>query len=101
MYAIDPTGAPNGCRAPTTDWRAFRRLGRGLAVVGLILATIGLLPRIAGADPTWDPSDNATLKTAHQGATNPGFKPGDCPTPPAGAEGDWGWHFVLSGTTSA
>jgi len=92
MDTIDPT--------TTTDWRAFRKLGRGLAVVGLILATIGLMPHGAGADPNWDPADNAFLHEAHKGATNPGFKSGDCPTPPEGAAGDWGWHFVLNGGTT-
>ena len=84
----------------TTNWRSFRRFGRGLAAVGLILAMIGLMPRAAGADPNWDPADNAFLHEAHKGSTNPGFKSGDCPAPPEGAAGDWGWHFVLPGSTS-
>jgi LPXTG-motif cell wall-anchored protein len=84
----------------TTDWRAFRRLGRGLAVVGLVIAAMGLLPQAASAAPNWDPADNAFLHEAHKGSSNPGFKTGDCPARPEGAAGDWGWHFVLPGNTS-
>ena len=48
------------------------------------------------------PLSSAALQSAtvplhqdHVGATNPGFNPGSCPTPPAGKEGWWGWHFVM------
>lgn len=38
------------------------------------------------------------LNPSHVGTTNSGFYPkGDCPTPPAGQEGWWGWHFILPG----
>jgi hypothetical protein len=100
MDTIDPTGTPKGGRATTTDWRAFRRLGRGLAAVGLVLAGIGLVPHAAGAAPNWDPADNAFLKEAHKGSSNPGFKKGDCPAPPEGAAGDWGWHLILPGNST-
>lgn len=101
MDTTDPTGAPKGAQATTTDWRAFRRLGRGFAVIGLVIAAIGMAPHAAGAAPNWDPADNAFLHEAHKGAQNPGFKTGDCPTPPEGAAGDWGWHFILPGSTTA
>ena len=81
----------------TTDWRGFRRLGRGLAAVGIAVLGIGLLPHPASAAPNWDPADNAFLHEAHKGSSNPGFTTGDCPAPPEGAAGDWGWHFVLPG----
>ena len=35
------------------------------------------------------------LHQSHVGATNPGFSVDSCPTPPAGKEGWWGWHFVM------
>ena len=35
------------------------------------------------------------LNTAHEGDTNPGFEVGECPTPPVGQEGWWGWHFIM------
>ena len=35
------------------------------------------------------------LHSSHVGATNPGFQADSCPTPPAGKEGWWGWHFVM------
>lgn len=38
---------------------------------------------------------NATINPAHIGAQNPGFNEGSCPTPPAGQEGWWGWHFIM------
>src|SRR5687767_11441360 len=37
------------------------------------------------------------LNPSHIGATNPGFQTGTCPTPPAGQEGWWGWHFIMPG----
>jgi hypothetical protein len=40
------------------------------------------------------------LNPAHVGATNPGFGVGDCPTPPAGQEGWWGWHFIMPGNNN-
>lgn len=36
----------------------------------------------------------------HIGATNPGFQVGDCPTPPEGQEGWWGWHFIMPGNNN-
>jgi len=44
------------------------------------------------------PLQDGTTVPLHQsqiGATNPGFTAGVCPTPPAGKEGWWGWHFVM------
>ena len=35
------------------------------------------------------------LNPSHVGATNPGFQQDSCPTPPAGQEGWWGWHFIM------
>ena len=35
------------------------------------------------------------LNPSHVGATNPGFSVDSCPTPPAGQEGWWGWHFIM------
>lgn len=35
------------------------------------------------------------LNPAHVGAENPGFGVGSCPTPPAGQEGWFGWHFLM------
>ena len=35
------------------------------------------------------------LNPSHVGATNPGFGVDSCPTPPAGQEGWWGWHFIM------
>ena len=40
-----------------------------------------------------------SLNPAHVGATNPGFSEGSCPTPPAGQEGWWGWHFIAPGNS--
>ena len=40
------------------------------------------------------------LNPAHVGATNPGLQPtraATCPTPPAGQEGWFGWHFIMPG----
>lgn len=39
--------------------------------------------------------ETVPLNPAHVGATNPGFGAGTCPTPPAGQEGWWGWHFIM------
>ncbi|MCC7364585.1 MAG: hypothetical protein IT303_09445 [Dehalococcoidia bacterium] len=39
---------------------------------------------------------NLTINPSHIGATNPGFSHGTCPTPPAGKEGWWGWHFIAT-----
>src|SRR5690606_10440916 len=36
------------------------------------------------------------LNPSHVGTTNSGFGTiGECPTPPAGQEGWWGWHFIM------
>lgn len=35
------------------------------------------------------------LNPDHVGATNPGFQEDTCPTPPAGQEGWFGWHFIM------
>ena len=35
------------------------------------------------------------LNDSHVGATNPGFSVDSCPTPPAGQEGWFGWHFIM------
>ena len=35
------------------------------------------------------------LNDSHVGATNPGFSEDSCPTPPAGQEGWFGWHFIM------
>jgi len=35
------------------------------------------------------------LNPSHVDATNPGFQQDSCPTPPAGQEGWWGWHFIM------
>ncbi len=40
------------------------------------------------------------LNPAHVGATNPGFGTGDCPAPPAGQEGWYGWHFIMPGNNN-
>lgn len=40
------------------------------------------------------------LNPAHVGATNPGFQQDSCPTPPAGQEGWWGWHFIMPGNNN-
>lgn len=38
------------------------------------------------------------LNPAHEGATNSEFpNVGECPTPPEGQEGWWGWHFIMTG----
>lgn len=54
----------------------------------LLLVLIGVTSAFAA---------NATLNPAHIGATNPGFSTGSCPTPPAGQEGWWSWHFIVPG----
>lgn len=40
------------------------------------------------------------LNPSHVGATNPGFGEGTCPTPPAGQENWFGWHFVTTGNSN-
>ena len=40
------------------------------------------------------------LNSDHIGATNPGFQQDTCPTPPAGQEGWWGWHFIMPGNNN-
>src|SRR4029453_15504014 len=40
-------------------------------------------------------SSTVPLHESQIGATNPGFGVDDCPPPPAGQEGWWGWHFVM------
>ena len=41
----------------------------------------------------------AYLKTAHRNSPNPGFSAGDCPTSPDNYQ--YGWHFILKGSTSS
>lgn len=51
-----------------------------------------LLPPLAG----WSVGQQTVLLNKdHVGATNPGFQVGECPTPPEGQEGWWGWHFIM------
>ena len=44
---------------------------------------------------TTSSSGSASLHSPHQGASNPGFTEGDCPSV------GYGWHFVLPGNDSA
>ncbi|MEJ5223757.1 MAG: hypothetical protein WHV44_04820 [Anaerolineales bacterium] len=44
--------------------------------------------------------ETVPLNPAHVGATNPNFGTGTCPTPPAGKEGWWGWHFIMPGNNN-
>lgn len=42
------------------------------------------------------PSYDVDLNPAHKDVTNSEFgTTGTCPTPPAGQEGWWGWHFIM------
>ena len=73
-------------RTNTLRWGMITALFITLA---LALGAVAVLPAGARA--------NATLNPAHVGATNPGFSTGSCPTPPAGQEGWYGWHFIMPG----
>jgi hypothetical protein len=44
--------------------------------------------------------ETVPLNNAHIGATNPGFSTGECPNPPAGQEGWYGWHFIMPGNNN-
>jgi hypothetical protein len=89
----------NGERAAA---RPIRTMGRGLLAGGALCVIAGVvLASGVVAAPNWDPSDNAYLHAQHKGSSNPGFAAsGTCPTPPEGASGDWGWHFVLQGSST-
>ncbi|CAF4473352.1 unnamed protein product [Rotaria socialis] len=43
-------------------------------------------------------TQKAHLNSTHVGSTNPGFQQGDCPVSVNGA---FGWHFVLTGTSTS
>jgi hypothetical protein len=70
-----------------------RRIGGRASI--LAIAPVGAIALMGGGSGGWEP--NAMLHAPHVGATNPGFGQGSCPTPDAGTDGDWGWHFVLPG----
>lgn len=58
-----------------------------LAILGAVAVALSVSQR-ASADTAM------TLNPSHINATNPGFEVGTCPTPPAGQEGWFGWHFI-------
>jgi hypothetical protein len=61
---------------------------------------LALLLMGSGALAATITSVEVSLNPAHMGATNPGFEEGECPTPPAGQEGWWGWHFIMPGNNN-
>jgi len=68
-----------------------------IGAVALVLAMMAsmLLGAVAIA------ADPVPLHSSHVGTTNSGFTPvGTCPTPPAGQEGWWGWHFIMPGNNN-
>ena len=75
----------------------YRRFFGGFTAVAMLTAALVIVLAATGAA---NAATNATLNTAHKGATNPGFEEGECPTPPAGKEGWWGWHFVFQGSNT-
>lgn len=68
-----------------------KRFQTVLSSVTLILALA--LTSISNASALQSPT--VPLHSSHVGATNPGFQQDTCPTPPAGKEGWWGWHFIM------
>jgi hypothetical protein len=71
-----------------------------ILITSVFLALIALIvmSTFAGAAPLNSGALQVVtvpLNPAHVGATNPGFQQGTCPTPPAGQEGWWGWHFIM------
>src|SRR5215207_7637771 len=73
-------------------------------ILATVLIITVLLTSVVGApmNASAAPLNNAVLQNGivplhgdHVGATNPGFTQDSCPTPPAGQEGWWGWHFVM------
>ena len=69
-----------------------------LPIMMLVTLAIGPLGNVAAApltDAALAPGDPVPLNPDHVGATNPGFEEDTCPTPPAGQEGWWGWHFIM------
>lgn len=57
--------------------------------------TLVLLLAFTGAAMAEEPV-LVPLHASQVGVTNSGFETkGECPTPPAGQEGWWGWHFIM------
>lgn len=88
-----------------------RRIGAAALIAGLALVVFASVASAEEATPTDTPAavseditttatGSATLKSAHVGATNPGFSTGDCPSNTTDFSGDWGWHFVFQGSTT-
>jgi len=88
-----------------------RRIGAAALIAGLALVVFASVASAEEATPTDTPAavseditttatGSATLKSAHVGATNPGFSTGDCPSNTTDFAGDWGWHFVFQGSTT-
>jgi len=69
-----------------------------VSIITVLLTSMLGAPINASAAPLNNTALQGVTVPLHQsqvGATNPGFTQESCPTPPAGQEGWWGWHFVM------
>lgn len=65
-----------------------------------VFALFGALSAALAVRQSANAVDSVPLHDDHVGTQNSTFKTGSCPTPPAGQEGWWGWHFLMPGNNN-
>jgi hypothetical protein len=78
--------------------RNRRTIFASLAALGAVGAVFGVMPAFARGNDKEVGLHTIALRNG-AGATNPGFESGSCPESPDGLS--YGWHFVLTGSSSA
>lgn len=70
------------------------------AFMAVACSDTATVPDLAKPDAAASVVQAVPLNPAHVGVTNSEFHEGECPTPPEGQEGWWGWHFIMPGNNN-